>query len=114
MYSSPAALLTNTTQPHGHFLAVRLRGTESTRDAIGTVVHVETGERTLLRHVTAGDGYQASNERLLVFGAGSAPQVARLRIRWPSGLEQEWCELPIDREILCVEGAARPLALVAR
>lgn len=111
---APAALLTNTTPQHGHSLAVALRGTKSDRDAIGAVVEVDTGRRTLVRQLTAGDGYQASNQRLLVFGLGTASEVERLRIRWPSGLEQEWRELRGASEMLCVEGAARPLVLSAR
>ena len=98
-----ASLVTNSTQPHGHFLAVQLRGTRSSRDAIGTTVAVTVAGVRRVRQLTAGDGYQASNERQLVFGLGEASQIDDLRIRWPSGAVQSWQNLAVDQCVLTVE-----------
>jgi len=103
----PAALLTNVTQPAGHFLALRLVGTRCARDAIGTSVSCAAGGRVVTRQLTAGDGYMASNERQLVFGLGEADRVERLTIHWPSGREEIYNDLPADRHYLAIEG--RPL-----
>ncbi len=72
---SPAALLTNRTGSAGRSLAVQLRGTQSARDAIGATVEVKSGDRTWTRQLTAGDGYQACNERRLVFGLGERTEI---------------------------------------
>ena len=45
----PIALLTNRTKATGHYLAVRLSGVESNRDAFGAVVQVTAGGRTWMR-----------------------------------------------------------------
>ncbi len=100
-----AGLATNRTKQVGHFLALRLVGVKSCRDAIGTTVKVVAGDHSRTRQLLAGDGYQASNQRQLVFGFGThADKADQLVIRWPSGDEQTWTDVPIDSEWLAVEG----------
>jgi tetratricopeptide (TPR) repeat protein len=101
---SPAALLTNQTSPAGHFLALQLRGTRGSRDAIGAIARVKVGERTITRQLTAGDGYQASNQRQLVFGLGPAERIDSLEIRWLSGTQQTFNDLPVDAQYIALEG----------
>lgn len=101
---TPYALLTNRTEQHGHFLSLRLVGVASDRDALGTSVRVTTGEHTRLRQLTAGDGFQVSNQRQLVFGLGASQRIDLLDVRWPSGLEQQFHDVPTDSQILLVEG----------
>ena len=82
---SPAALVTNLSVDVGNFVAIRLVGIVGSRDAIGTTVDCEVDGAMPVRQLVAGDGYQASNQRQLVFGLGNSDQVRRLRVRWPSG-----------------------------
>jgi tetratricopeptide (TPR) repeat protein len=105
---APAALLTNRTRDHGHFLTVQLRGTLGSRDAIGTTVEVTTQGRRHVRQLTAGDGYMASNHRQLTFGLGTASRVDKLSIRWPGGATQEWRDLDVDQALLFIESSSEP------
>ena len=100
---APAALLTNRTERAGHFLVIRLRGVRASRDAIGATVRVRAGNRTWTQQLTAGDGYQASNQRQLVFGLGERDRVDELILNWPSGLRQSFASPPIDTELLAIE-----------
>jgi hypothetical protein len=104
---APAALVTNTSTETGHYLAVQLRGVKSSRDAIGTAATLTSAGRRRTQWLTAGDGYLASNQRQLVFGLGPERQVEKLLVRWPSGLTQEFAELPADQELILVEGSSR-------
>jgi hypothetical protein len=106
--NSPAALLLNRTRDHGHYLAVRLVGVDSDRDAIGATVHVISGGRESKRQLMAGDGYQASNQRRLVFGLGTSEQIEAVNVNWPSGLSESFSNLEIDEEYVLIEG--RPTA----
>jgi len=65
------------------------------------------GDRTLVRQLTAGDGFQCSNERTVHFGVGNATQIDQLVIKWPSGTAQTFDKVPLDRDVLLVEGAAQ-------
>ena len=100
----PAALLTNTTPKVGNYLAVRLCGVASNRDAIGAVVTVESGGRSRVQQLVGGDGYLVSNQRQLVFGLGPETSVDRLTIRWPSGTTQQFEQVTSNQEVVLVEG----------
>ncbi len=102
--NSPACLVTNQTAETGHFLALQLRGVESNRDAIGTVVKITAAGQTRTKQLTAGDGYQASNQRQLLFGLGNDVVVKELFVRWPSGREQTFLNVTGDSEYMLVEG----------
>jgi tetratricopeptide (TPR) repeat protein len=103
---APVAWLQNTSTDVGHFLAVRLVGTLSERDAIGTRLTVSAAGQTWRKQLTAGDGFQASNQRHVVFGLGSVSTIDELQVDWPSGLHQRFSQIPADREIVLREGRA--------
>lgn len=100
----PALLVTNRTLRPGHFLTVKLTGTESARDPIGAIVSVTAGGKTQIAQLVAGDGYMASNQRQLFFGLGPATTVERLEVTWPSGRRSVLTNLDADRELHIIEG----------
>ncbi|MFN0055645.1 MAG: FG-GAP-like repeat-containing protein [Planctomycetales bacterium] len=108
---TPASLVTNQSRGAGHFFALQLRGVHSNRDAIGTKVELTLGGRRHVKQLTAGDGYQSSNQRQLVFGMGTATRIPELIVRWPSGLTQTFHDLAGDVELLLVEGHALPTTI---
>ncbi len=110
---APAALLTNQTQGGPHFLAIRLRGSVSDRDAIGATVRLTAAGKVFTRQLTAGDGYQASNQRQLIFGLADVDHVDQLLVRWPAGSQQEFAGITADREILLIEGRNKAVLLPA-
>lgn len=101
---APVALLTNTTAETGKFLSLQLIGTASNRDAIGTTVEATIGTRKITRQLTAGDGYQCSNERRLTFGTGDVAQIDELRVRWPSGIVQTFPAIVVPSRLILREG----------
>jgi tetratricopeptide (TPR) repeat protein len=109
---APFALLTNQTPQTGHYLAIQLRGVESSRDAIGATVIVRAGDRSWSRQLAAGGGFSASNERQLVFGLGPVGTVDQLIIQWPVGTDQTFSNLEVDRELIFIEGQSEPYHLV--
>lgn len=100
----PVALLTNTTSERGHFLALRLVAISGARDASGCVVTVETQGEISVRQLTMGDGYQASNERRMVFGLGSSATVDRITVAWTSGQIDRIQNVAADTDGYFVEG----------
>jgi hypothetical protein len=67
---------------------LKLIGTRSNRDAIGTRVVLTAGGQSYLREVNGGNGYSSQSTFRLHFGVGSASSIERVEIHWPSGLVQ--------------------------
>lgn len=104
---APMALLSNTTETPHSVLAIRFVGTDSDREAIGTRIEVVVGGQTRRYQLTAGDGYQASNERRLLVGIGSNQIVGRLTVHWPAGGVETFENVPTENELLIIEGRGR-------
>lgn len=102
---SPAALVTNQTHRAGGFVAIEFRGVESARDAIGATVRLFCSDRQWTQQITAGDGYQASNQRQLLFGVGGHRTIDQIHIRWPSGREDRYSSPPVNSQLIAIEGA---------
>jgi len=107
--AQPAALVTNQSTGVGRFLNVRLHATSTSRDAIGSIVTVAVPGRSWTKQLVAGDGYMASNERMLQFGLGEADQVSKLTVDWPSGARTTVDDLPVNATVELVEGSRRGL-----
>ena len=101
---APVALLENTTQQNGKYVVLKLRGVHSSRDAIGTVVQVETDNLSLTRQLTAGDGFQASNQRVLTFGIGEDELIRKMTVTWPSGQTDRFSTIPANTRWVIIEG----------
>lgn len=110
---TPISLLSNESQQAGNSISVRLVGTSIERDAIGSSVAVKTAARNRTQQLTAGSGYQASNEAVLVFGIGKASQVESLEVRWVDGTTQSWSNIPAGSEVLAIQGRRELVVLSA-
>lgn len=99
----PAALLENRTATSNHYVQLELVGTQSERDAIGAIVHVKAGDERWVTSMSAGEGYFGSNQHLLHVGIGKQQRIDSITIHWPSGLEDSYTELAIDRTYLAIE-----------
>ena len=71
---------------------------------IGSTVEVHIGSRIISRQLTAGDGYQASNERTMHFGLGTADKIDQLVVHWPSGETSDFGMVTADRSVHLIEG----------
>ena len=99
----PVSLVTNITRNPGNVLAVRLIGTTVDRDAVGTSVRIDAGNQSWTRQLMAGDGYESSNERLLVFGLGKTTQIDQMTVRWTSGSVQTFKQIAAGAEVTVIE-----------
>ena len=74
--------------PKRNYVAFRLTGTQSNRDAIGAVVRLWFGNRVMVRQVNPAGGYLSQSSRVVHFGLGDQSKIDRIEIRWPSGIVQ--------------------------
>jgi len=95
-------LLHNVTTNTGHWVEIKLKGTKSNRDGIGAKVEVLAAGKRWTRERVAGSGYLSQDDGRLHFGLGTAANIDKLLVHWPSGREQVLTNLTVDR-VLTVE-----------
>jgi hypothetical protein len=105
------SLLVNQVRSANHWIAIRTVGTKSNRDGIGARISVTAGARTLVDEVRSGSSYNSSSDMRVHFGLGSATKVNSVQIRWPSGLQEHFDNLPADTIHTLKEGSGTPAAL---
>jgi hypothetical protein len=95
-------LIHNLSPGDGHWIALKLKGTRSNRDGIGTRVEVFAADKRWSAERVAGSGYLSQDDGRMHFGLGTASAVDKITIHWPSGVEQTLEKQGVDR-VLTVE-----------
>ncbi len=103
--AQPSVFL-NETKNSNHRVLFRLIGTKSNRAAIGTRVSVATSQMTQIDEVHGGGSYNSTNDTRLHFGLGNEATIGKITVLWPSGLRQEFSEIPADAIYQIKEGDA--------
>jgi hypothetical protein len=107
-------ILRNHMSDMGNSIVLRLQGDQSSRDAIGTAVTVTSGSLLQTKYIQAGSGFLSQHTKELFFGLGEHSAGVKATIHWPSGLTQEFENLPVNRRVEIHEGQpsfqARPFA----
>ncbi len=92
-------LLRNDQQLGNHWLRLKLVGSRTSRDAIGSQVSVQVGDRVLNRQVMPTRGYLSQSELVVTFGLGAAAKVDKVTIRWTDGSVAEILHPAVDTVI---------------
>jgi hypothetical protein len=96
-----------------HALRVKLVGTKSNRDGIGSVVFVQSGNNAQKLMLRSGSSYLSASELVLTFGLGSSTKANSVEIHWPSGATDRLTNVDADQIITVKEGSgvihAQPL-----
>lgn len=100
----------------GHWLTVRLVGTESARSAIGARIHVvvrdDGRQRDIYRNVDTGGSFGSAPLRQTV-GLGGADEIVHLEVRWPrvgpggAPVVERFSDVPMDQGVRIVEGSGK-------
>jgi len=93
----------------GERLSLRLIGSTSNRDAIGTQIRARVGGRATYFRVDRGGGYFAANDPQVIIGCGSAAEVDQLEVTWPSGEVDSWQAVVTGKSYVIVEGTGQLL-----
>ena len=101
--NQPAVLLRNDSENKKNWLNIKLIGTQSNRDGIGTKVTVKTGNMTQIREVKSGSSYASGSDTRLLFGLGENQIVEKISIVWQSGTTQELEGVAVNQILTIVE-----------
>jgi tetratricopeptide (TPR) repeat protein/thiol-disulfide isomerase/thioredoxin len=99
-----------------HFLALKLEGTTSNRDAVGARVELhlkgDAGTSKRIKTLHAGDGFQSQSSKWLHFGLGRAAGIERVDVRWPGSQQAEsFTTIELDRRYRIVQGTGEAVAV---
>jgi len=100
--------------PTGNWLQVKLQGTESNRDAIGTRVEIAVGSSRQVREVATTNGYLAGQSLECHFGLGEADVIDEVKVLWPSGSETRLENVRANQRLEIVEGTAESVVDIQR
>ncbi|MEO1995154.1 MAG: CRTAC1 family protein [Planctomycetaceae bacterium] len=101
--NEPIELLVNKTDNTNHWLAMRLVGTKSARDAVGARVTIRTAHGTQTRYTHGGGSYASAKDPRLYFGLAGDDHVKSVEVDWLSGLRTQIENVSADVELLLIE-----------
>jgi hypothetical protein len=103
--NEPPSLLRNEYRGGNGWIAVQLEGVRSSRDGLGATVLMTVGGHTQAQAVLSQSSYYSHDDMRVHFGLGSATQVDRLEVRWPSGQKDVLEDVPARQVIKVREGS---------
>ncbi len=99
----------------GHRILIDLRGTVSNRFGVGATVRLESAAGVQVRQLWLARGFMSSSEPAVHFGLGQDTLIKRLTVTWPSGAEQVFSNLAVDRRFTITEPSLpRPPPVAAK
>ena len=96
-------LLRNENQTANNWLRLKLIGTRSNRDGIGTRITLTIDSESQTREGRMGSSYLSSNDPRVLLGIGAHDVVDKLEIRWQSGAVQVLENLTVNQELVVTE-----------
>ena len=101
-------LFVNSAAADADWVALRLQGSSSNRDAIGARVEVElagAGTRRHVRELVAGEAFLSQSSKWLSFGLGREADIEAVSVRWPNGRSERFEGVAPRARYLLVEGS---------
>ena len=85
-------------------LRIKLQGTKSNRDGIGSVVRITSAKDQQSDMLRSGSSYLSANELVLTFGLGDHPKADSVEVQWPSGQVDKLKDVNAGQTITVQEG----------
>lgn len=105
--------LRNVYSSNNQFLKLRLSGTASNRDAIGSRIEVflRGASTPLVKSLVAGSGRISQSSKEMHFGLGAGTSIDRVDVYWPNTGKQSFSEIQAGRTYNLTEGDDQPAEL---
>ncbi len=103
--NGPPQLLMNRSANHNHWIILKLIGTKSNRDGLGTKIRITSGHTVQYNHATTAVGYSSSSDKRVHFGLGESSVIDVIEVLWPSGIRQTLTRVKADQVLTIRETA---------
>ena len=97
-------LFHNETESDNNWIKVRLEGTKSNRDGFGATVSIKAGSIKHKQALVSGQGYFSTHAKEIYFGLGSVKSIDKIKVSWPSGMDQTFENIPANQTVYILEG----------
>lgn len=98
-----ARLLRNEGGSGGHWIKIKVKGTKSNRDGVGTRIRLTAGGVTQIRDIVTSSGYISQSATMAHFGLGVNEIIDKIELRWPSGIRQTLENVKADQTLSITE-----------
>ena len=107
-HAEPNQLFRNDSPPIHNWLRIRLRGTTSNRDGVGSFIRISDGPKgshtwQLHRRLSLTTGFNSTVPRELLLGAGLHEGPYHVTVTWPGGATQELTGVMPGQQLLIEE-----------
>ena len=103
-FNDNVALWKNETISSSNYLKVKLEGTTSNRDGVGSKIEISINGNKQYRYTLCGEGYLSQNSDSEIFGLGSNTMVDYIKVTWLSGIEDYFYDVSANQLFSIVEG----------
>ena len=87
----------NRSRNQNHWIILKLIGTKSNRDGLGTRIRITANHGSQYNHATTAVGYNSSSDKRVHFGLGESTVVDSIELLWPSGITQTLNKVKADQ-----------------
>lgn len=103
---SPGNMLfyVNDAENDHHWVKVKLKGTDSNRDAFGSRISLRAGDRLFVEEVLGGSSHVSQNSSVAHFGLGHIDAPIYGTVLWPNGAKQDFTLPETHKTYLIEEG----------
>jgi enediyne biosynthesis protein E4 len=99
----PATTLYRNDSSRGNWLKIKLQGSQTDLNGIGSRVEVMVGGQRLIREIDGGSSHLSQNSVIAHFGLGSATSIDTVKVRWLGGDEQILLDVEVNQQITVAE-----------
>jgi len=94
----------NNTNTSNNWLKVKLEGTQSNKNGIGSLIEISIEGETQYRYTLCGEGYLSQNSATEFFGIGTRTTIDYVRVKWLSGVEDIIYNVSVNQLLNITEG----------
>lgn len=95
----------NNTTSINNWLKVKLEGTISNRQGVGSRIEISINGEKQYRYTHCGEGYLSQNSQTEFFGTAHHATIDYVKVTWLSGLEDIFYDVPVNQTLNIVEGS---------
>ncbi|MEO1032535.1 MAG: FG-GAP-like repeat-containing protein [Bacteroidota bacterium] len=100
----------NLTLASNNWLKIKLEGTTSNRQGIGSMIEISVDGQKQYRYTLCGEGYMGQNSASEFFGLGQHTVLDYVKVKWLSGIEDILYHVPVNQTVTVVEGSSLSIA----